>query len=522
MGLRLQEMNLAPKVTNDNRGKKVKEEWFNSRGELHRDDGPAEVMYHRNGKLMRQVWYQNGEVSRIGGPAFIEYRGDGVRVNIERWLQNGVSHRVDGPAEIIYYGEADGGGRKIERWSTNGRFFRVGGPVQIDYTPQGTVHYEEWREDIDNQKSKRIYFFPNGRMSSISIVGYGPEQPTDISYNEDGIKISETWSFQYYTLHNYYDLNGVITKKEWLWLRPVIVKLSITYYSNGEKKEERRLFNNEGDEEATQYNENGAKISQEWLHRNRQFQMLLHKNDGPARMLFYENGHPRSEEWMLNGRLHREDGPAITKFDENGVIREQCWYNDGELENQRLFDENGNEQIAILSFEDEVVNEDEVVSEEKESSPMEEEIKDVSGFLRSKCTQGAEDIITGEPLEFDDDNDVVFIFDEKLKTAECIKREEMRAIFEESKVTLWPPQINNNGDVKLAKLPFTGIWVRNVEFLLKKRDIHCFYVVNRKPLKIGSEFGVSQLHGAEELVGTIKPAPRNNDMIRQLERHMRK
>jgi len=62
-------------------------EWKNSRGQLHREDGPA-IEYDNGDKL----WFLNGKCHREGGPA-IEYdNGD------KEWYLNGWLHREDGPA----------------------------------------------------------------------------------------------------------------------------------------------------------------------------------------------------------------------------------------------------------------------------------------------------------------------------------------------------------------------------------------------------------------------------------------
>ena len=64
--------------------------YFNSAGELHRDNGPA-VEY----KSGSRAWFQNGKLHRTDGPAVVWYNGD------EEWYQNGLRHRVDGPA-VVY------------------------------------------------------------------------------------------------------------------------------------------------------------------------------------------------------------------------------------------------------------------------------------------------------------------------------------------------------------------------------------------------------------------------------------
>ena len=67
--------------------------YYNSAGELHREDGPA--IEWPNGS---KEWCQNGLRHRTDGPA-VEW-ADGSKF----WHQNGRLHREDGPAIIWHYG----------------------------------------------------------------------------------------------------------------------------------------------------------------------------------------------------------------------------------------------------------------------------------------------------------------------------------------------------------------------------------------------------------------------------------
>ena len=62
-------------------------EYTNSKGQLHREDGPA--IEYANGD---KEWYLNGQRHRLDGPA-IEY-ADGDKM----WFLNDQYHREDGPA----------------------------------------------------------------------------------------------------------------------------------------------------------------------------------------------------------------------------------------------------------------------------------------------------------------------------------------------------------------------------------------------------------------------------------------
>ncbi len=69
-------------------------EWLNSKGQLHRIDGPA-IEYSNGDKW----WYINGKKHREDGPA-IEL-SDGTKY----WYQNGKLHRLDGPACVDIAGD---------------------------------------------------------------------------------------------------------------------------------------------------------------------------------------------------------------------------------------------------------------------------------------------------------------------------------------------------------------------------------------------------------------------------------
>ncbi len=79
-------------MNNDSRTYKSKygnEVWRNSRGELHRKNGPAFIQ-----KDGHKEWRINGQFHRLDGPAVIFASGDMA------WYINGVLHREDGPAII--------------------------------------------------------------------------------------------------------------------------------------------------------------------------------------------------------------------------------------------------------------------------------------------------------------------------------------------------------------------------------------------------------------------------------------
>jgi len=67
--------------------KNIKKIYKNSKGQYHRDDGPA--IEYKNGD---KEWFKEDKRHRIGGPAL--ERVNGIKV----WFEDGRYHRLDGPA----------------------------------------------------------------------------------------------------------------------------------------------------------------------------------------------------------------------------------------------------------------------------------------------------------------------------------------------------------------------------------------------------------------------------------------
>ena len=85
-------------------------EWHNSKGELHREDGPA--IERDDGT---KQWWRNGKLHRLDGPA--NEWADGNK----EWWVNGQRHRGDGPAVIWTSG--------TKAWWVDGQRHRLDGPA---------------------------------------------------------------------------------------------------------------------------------------------------------------------------------------------------------------------------------------------------------------------------------------------------------------------------------------------------------------------------------------------------------
>ena len=69
---------------------------------LHRRDGPAEIIYFNNGITYLEKYIINGKLHREGSPAAIFYYDNG-NIETELYYNNNKHHRIDGPSVIFYY-----------------------------------------------------------------------------------------------------------------------------------------------------------------------------------------------------------------------------------------------------------------------------------------------------------------------------------------------------------------------------------------------------------------------------------
>lgn len=75
--------------------------WYNSKDQMHREDGPAMIWGQT------KYWYINGVKHRFGAPAVVHADGS------KEWYLGGKRHRLDGPAIEKSNGE--------QYWFINGK-----------------------------------------------------------------------------------------------------------------------------------------------------------------------------------------------------------------------------------------------------------------------------------------------------------------------------------------------------------------------------------------------------------------
>jgi hypothetical protein len=137
--------------------------WYNISGQLHREDGPAQISYYRG--YRSELWYINGKSHRIGGPASIAYYANG-NVKSERWFRHDKAHRIGGPARINYYAD---GNVESERWYEDDTVHRIGDPAIIEYYVDGNVKSEMWYEHNRIHRiggPASIHYYADGNVKS--------------------------------------------------------------------------------------------------------------------------------------------------------------------------------------------------------------------------------------------------------------------------------------------------------------------------------------------------------------------
>jgi antitoxin component YwqK of YwqJK toxin-antitoxin module len=95
------------------------EKWKNADGVLHRDDGPAIIIYFSNGTIESESFYINGKLHREDGPAIIIYFSNGT-IESESFYISDKLHREDGPSQIYYNSD---GSIDAEAFNISGVFF---------------------------------------------------------------------------------------------------------------------------------------------------------------------------------------------------------------------------------------------------------------------------------------------------------------------------------------------------------------------------------------------------------------
>lgn len=163
------------------------ERWRDSDGELHRENGPAKIVYRGNtDDIKEEHWYKHGKKHREDGPSFIIYNTarDGIEWVTAYYINDGL-HREDGPA----YTRADG--RKA--WYINDVPHREDGPA-IDYgngQKEWYINGKRHREDgpaLIYPDGEEIYYLDGKRINT---ADFEREVAKKAGLNDDELDMME-------------------------------------------------------------------------------------------------------------------------------------------------------------------------------------------------------------------------------------------------------------------------------------------------------------------------------------------
>ncbi len=105
-----------------NKGSSIACSFYYINNNIHRDNGPAIIIYSKYPEIEQEIYYCNGVIHRKNGPAVIEYSNKKIK-NIN-YIENGQLHRAEGPAHIKYLDNQNGNtenqyyfrGKRIPDW----------------------------------------------------------------------------------------------------------------------------------------------------------------------------------------------------------------------------------------------------------------------------------------------------------------------------------------------------------------------------------------------------------------------
>jgi len=116
-----------------------------------------------------------------------------------------------------------------------------------------------------------------------------------------------------------------------------------------------------------------------------------------------------------------------------------------------------------------------------------------------KSCNNTESLVMGDELK-NVNNITIFVTERSKLKGECLLTSEWKAHLDrftgQEALTFYPPHLNNNAEKQVFKLPSTGTWITSSKELLLM--FNTFYLKSIGMHGIGSYFGVSRLHGAEE------------------------
>lgn len=217
-------------------------------------------------------------------------------------------------------------------------------------------------DENDTELLRKIKYLNNGNFSLINIS-------IDIHYiNTDDDLIIRWKNIKIDNKIDVYIVNNKKKKELWYkkhkpklhrhWMDKYILHRNnnpslIEWYSNGNKLKE--VWYKNGNTHRTdgpantEWHENGIKEKETWkIINKKQIENYntsrynisidrglppseLHREDGPAYIELYNNGHKKKEIWYKNNQKYRKDGPAFIEWYENGNKKSEIWYKNNHI-----------------------------------------------------------------------------------------------------------------------------------------------------------------------------------------------
>ncbi|MCP3681547.1 MAG: hypothetical protein GY861_02560 [bacterium] len=179
----------------------------NSRGELHNKNGPALVLFYKNGKKWSETYYLNGKCHNENGPADTYWHKNGQKHEELYYICGGL-HNENGPAHRRWH---KSGEEEYKGYYINGKAHNKTGPAVIYFKKNGQISDRGYYVD-DKQLTKEEFCIkysckeegtntftekhPNGEAKRITYKNKEgkPHNTNDsaiIHYDEEGNKILE-------------------------------------------------------------------------------------------------------------------------------------------------------------------------------------------------------------------------------------------------------------------------------------------------------------------------------------------
>jgi len=132
-------------VTRDPRTGRIVKEVHLLNGQIHREGGPAHLLFDPTGNLIRERWFLRGVQVRNDGPSGTDWDSSG-NVTFQVWTTEYGLHREGGlPAKMSH--DPDTGIVVREEFYLFGKEHHDRGPSLIERDPQsGIVVFEEWKQ----------------------------------------------------------------------------------------------------------------------------------------------------------------------------------------------------------------------------------------------------------------------------------------------------------------------------------------------------------------------------------------